>query len=74
MLKIAVKAHFGNQRTIAKELDISESAVSQWGERIPEFWARKLSELTGGKLKYDPAAYTHPPQMNKRYLKSRVAI
>ncbi|MBN3978575.1 MULTISPECIES: Cro/CI family transcriptional regulator [Serratia] len=52
MLKEAATEHFGSQHAIALALGVSDSAVSQWKEIIPEKAALKLSILTKGKLKY----------------------
>jgi DNA-binding transcriptional regulator YdaS (Cro superfamily) len=42
MLKKDVVQHFGSQRAIAKALWLSESAVSQWRDVIPEKDAFKI--------------------------------
>ena len=57
MLKQEVIAHFGSQRAVAKALRISDSAVSQWKEIIPEKDAYRLEVITGGQLKYDEGSY-----------------
>lgn len=48
--------HFGNQRAIARALDISEPSVSLWfkNDRIPELSQLRLEEVTRGALKADP--------------------
>ena len=38
---------------LARILGITQSAVSQWGEEIPELQQRKLVELSGGYLQVD---------------------
>ena len=38
---------------LARILGITQSAVSQWGEEIPELQQRKLVELSAGHLKLD---------------------
>jgi hypothetical protein len=40
---------------------ISKGAVSQWGKLVPELQARRLEEITGGELTFDPALYEHTP-------------
>lgn len=55
MLTRAVIAHFGTRAAAAQWLGISASAVSQWGERVPPFQARRLHGV--GSLNYDPAEY-----------------
>ncbi|QUG75999.1 hypothetical protein GKQ23_13770 [Erwinia sp. E602] len=57
MKKTEVIAHFGSQRAVAKALRISDSAVSQWKEVIPEKDAYRLQCVTDGALKYHEAAY-----------------
>lgn len=57
MLKEKVVKHYGSQRAISAALGVSDSAVSQWGEVIPERIALKLSRITDGALVYDPSFY-----------------
>ncbi|CZW10005.1 MULTISPECIES: Cro/CI family transcriptional regulator [Enterobacteriaceae] len=57
MYKKQVIDHFGTQRAIAKALGISDAAVSQWKEVIPEKDAYRLQVVTEGALKYDETAY-----------------
>ncbi|WP_432693102.1 Cro/CI family transcriptional regulator [Morganella morganii] len=52
----AVK-YFGSQRAIAEKLELTDAAVSQWKEVIPERAALKLSRITKGKLAYNPDLY-----------------
>lgn len=52
----AVK-YFGSQRAIAEKLELTDAAVSQWKEVIPERAALKLSRITKGKLVYNPDLY-----------------
>jgi len=47
----------GKQINVAKALNVSKGAVSQWGRIIPEPQAMKLERLTGGALVYDPGLY-----------------
>ncbi|EBN7738424.1 hypothetical protein D0N95_24510, partial [Salmonella enterica] len=49
--------HFGTQRAVAKALGISDAAVSQWKEVIPEKDAYRLEIVTAGALKYQENAY-----------------
>ncbi|MEH8245908.1 MULTISPECIES: Cro/CI family transcriptional regulator [Aeromonas] len=46
--------YFGSAAELAKKLNISEAAISQWGETIPQGRAYQIEVLTGGKLKADP--------------------
>ncbi|HGH7223088.1 Cro/CI family transcriptional regulator [Klebsiella sp. K4-170] len=57
MLKKDVVQHFGSQRAIAKALGLSESAVSQWKEVIPEKDAFKIEKITSGALRREPELY-----------------
>ncbi|MEO2277684.1 hypothetical protein KDV90_01445 [Serratia marcescens] len=57
MLKEKVVKHYGSQRAISAALGVSDSAVSQWGEVVPERIALKLSRITDGVLVYDPSFY-----------------
>lgn len=57
MRKQDVIAHFGSGRAVAKALGISDSAVSQWKELIPEKDAYRIQVLTEEKLKYVPEEY-----------------
>jgi len=43
--------YFGTKAAIADALGIKRSAVSQWGETIPQGRAYQIEVLTGGKLK-----------------------
>lgn len=57
MKKIEAVRFFGSQRKIAKELGVSEQAVSLWGAVIPEKNALRLHQITNGKLMYDESLY-----------------
>jgi hypothetical protein len=56
-----VIAHFGTATKAAKQLDITPGAVTNWRSRnrgrVPELWARRLHEMTRGKLKFDRSEY-----------------
>lgn len=53
-----VLAYYKGSRTeIAKALDITPQAVSQWKELVPPLSAAKLAKLTNGRLKFDPYQY-----------------
>ena len=43
----------GKPSLLAKALGISQSAVSQWGDEVPELRQLQLERITGGKLKAD---------------------
>ncbi|WP_241610263.1 Cro/CI family transcriptional regulator [Rosenbergiella epipactidis] len=57
MIKNAVCEYFGSQHAIALALGLSDSAVSQWKEIIPEGAAFKIERITKGKLKYQENLY-----------------
>lgn len=57
MLTEVVINHFKTRTEVAKQLEISVQAVSQWGVFVPPHQARRLHVLTDGVLKYDPADY-----------------
>ena len=40
-----------------EEFGVDPSAVSQWGELVPEGRAMRLQEASGGELQYDPKVY-----------------
>jgi DNA-binding transcriptional regulator YdaS (Cro superfamily) len=44
---------FGSQNNLAKELGITHSAISQWGEDVPPLRAFEIARLTEGKLSID---------------------
>jgi hypothetical protein len=56
-----VIAHFGTATKAAQQLDITPGAVTNWRSRnrgrVPELWARRLHEMTRGKLKFDRSEY-----------------
>lgn len=60
MKKADALAYFGNQQRLAAALGVSQPAVSQWGELVPERYAYRLQVISGGVLVYDFAAYGSP--------------
>ncbi|HDO1375214.1 TPA: Cro/Cl family transcriptional regulator [Aeromonas veronii] len=46
-------SYFGSAAELARSLNISEPAVSRWGDIIPKGRAYQIEVLTGGKLKAD---------------------
>ncbi len=54
--KVVLKA-YGGAAAVARRLDISDAAVSQWGEIIPPLAAHELAK--DGKLPFDPSLYAH---------------
>ena len=57
MLTADVISHFKTRTEVAKQLEISVQAVSQWGDIVPPNQAQRLHVLTDGGLKYDPSDY-----------------
>lgn len=57
MNKSIVVEFYRTQRAVAAVLGISDQAVSNWPEIIPEGAALKLEKLTNGELKYDASLY-----------------
>ena len=57
MLKQDAIDFFGNKSSLARAAGVDRSAVSQWGEVIPEARAARLQAASGGVLVYDPAIY-----------------
>jgi len=57
MLKQDVVSHFGSPAATARALGITKSAVSQWGDNIPERMAYRVQTVTGGALTVDPNVY-----------------
>ena len=49
--------YFGNKTKLANALGIGRSAVSQWGEDVPELRAFQIERLTGGKLTAMPSQH-----------------
>lgn len=58
MKKTDAVAFFGTQTALAQTLGVTQAAVAQWGEVIPEKQALRLERLTEGALKYNPDLYT----------------
>ncbi|MDR7019568.1 Cro/CI family transcriptional regulator [Aeromonas salmonicida] len=50
--------YFGSAAELAKKLNISEAAISQWSTTIPKGRAYQIEVLTVGKLKADPIMLT----------------
>lgn len=49
--------YFGTAAKLARALNISNAAVSRWGEYVPPASAARLEKLTGGELVFEPLAY-----------------
>lgn len=50
-------AHFGSEYKVAQALGINQSNLTRWKHKVPEVWARRLHDMTGGKLRFDPTEY-----------------
>ncbi|EGO8352082.1 hypothetical protein E0V34_08905 [Escherichia coli] len=61
-------AFFGTKAKIARALDVSQVAVTQWGAIVPKGRALELEKLTDGALKCDLSLYKNHSRKNKRGL------
>lgn len=69
MRKADVLAHFGSsQAAVARALNITKSAVSQWPDLVPLKSALRLQALTNGQLTVDMALY-QLPELPRRLLR-----
>lgn len=59
MYKKDVISFFGTQQEAAEALGVTQAAVAQWGDVIPERHALRLDRLTRGRLAY--AEYLYRP-------------
>ncbi|ECD3769692.1 transcriptional regulator [Salmonella enterica subsp. enterica] len=57
MFKLDAINFYGTRANVAKAAGVDPSAVSQWGELVPEGRAMRLQEASGGELHYDPKVY-----------------
>ena len=57
MRKSDVLAHFKTATAAAKAIGITKSAVSQWGDVVPEDKAYRYEVVTRRKLKVDKSLY-----------------
>lgn len=62
----AVIKFFGSKSAAARALDISQVAVTRWGELVPEKRAVRIERITGGAIKYDPAIYDQHKEKCKK--------
>lgn len=52
--------HFGGMSNLARTCRITRQAVYAMEKKdpnLPELWARRLHDLTGGELRFDPGLY-----------------
>ena len=66
MKKSYVIEHFKGPSRAAIVLGISQAAVSQWRDLIPEKQAMRLERITEGTLKYNPALYDEAKASRKK--------
>jgi hypothetical protein len=56
-----VIAHYGTATRAAHELELTPGAITNWRSRyagkVPELYARRLHEMTRGKLRFDRSEY-----------------
>jgi hypothetical protein len=66
MLKRDVLRHFdpdgSKPSATARAIGVTPGLISQWGEVIPEIWARRLPDITKGKLRFDRKHYANGKQ------------
>lgn len=55
-----VAAHFGGKKKLAEALGIQPSAVSMWGEEVPEARQYQIQVITKGKFKVSAQRKTAP--------------
>ncbi|MCS6114488.1 Cro/CI family transcriptional regulator [Shewanella baltica] len=55
-------SHFGNKLKLAKALNVSKSAISQWGDDVPELRAFQIERLTDGQLMATALQLANPEQ------------
>lgn len=55
-----VLAYYRTATAAARAVGVTKSAVSQWGEFVPEGKAYRYQKITRGKLKVDESVYLRP--------------
>lgn len=53
MKKSDAVAHFGSSVKLAKAINVTKGAISQWGEVVPLGRAYQIELITKGKLKVE---------------------
>jgi hypothetical protein len=48
-----VATYFGSEYKTAQALGIHQANITRWEKKVPEIWARRLHDMTGGKLHFD---------------------
>lgn len=68
--------HFGTITALADKLGVLVSTICNWrvrtGALVPELYARRLDDMTGGRLKFEHSAYGLP-EPAKRYRRRRAS-
>ena len=59
-------AQFGSKQKLAQHLGIHPANVTRWKYKVPEVWARRLHEMTGGKLIFDLNEYPVPKRYRRK--------
>lgn len=71
MNKKQVIQYFGSQMNLARELGITQSAISQWEDRVPLKTAVHIEWITNGGLQVDLAQYADKNSTGARKLKQQ---
>ena len=53
MTKEQARDYFGTYSNVAKVLQITKSAITQWDNQVPEKWQLELHRITKGRLRAD---------------------
>ena len=48
---------FGSEYKLARALKIHQANITRWQTKVPEIWARRLHDMTEGKLRFIPDEY-----------------
>lgn len=71
MNKKQVIQHFGSQMNLARELGITQSAISQWKDRVPLETAVHIEWITNGALQVDLVHYADKKSKRANKLKQQ---
>jgi DNA-binding transcriptional regulator YdaS (Cro superfamily) len=68
MRKSTVIKHYRSAANVARALDITEAAVSQWKEIIPPMAAHRIAALNPDveELRFNPRLYRHSSQRSQQ--------
>lgn len=59
-------AEFGSKSKLAKRLGVHPALITRWKHKVPEVWARRLHDITAGKLVFDLENYPIPKRTRRR--------